>query len=295
MRRAPFTLTSLITLVVIALLATVYAIALSREQGRKHSRVQCASTLRALGSAMKFYAHENRGQWPRAIFDSSSPTPTWGTPYVTNDSLGPADGVSAFVDDAHPLTKYRPAPNDVTAALYLLVTTQDISMDVLTCPSAKQTPMQFGEHRNALHWTNFPGHAAIARHLSYSYANPYYLPPPPPERPTLPANVLGAEHPLLSDMNPGTEILLQLTLQSSPKEMRAGNSLNHRGDGQNIVYADGHVEFADSPFAGVQRDNIYTVNGPERMHRTGPAVIRGVPSGSNDAVMLPARLLLAPK
>ena len=155
--------------------------------------------------------------------------------------------------------------------------------------------MPVGENRNALHWTNFPGDAAIAKHLSYSYANPYYLPPPPPERPTLPANILGSEHPLLSDMNPGTAILLQLTSQGSPKEMRAGNSLNHRGDGQNIVYADGHVEFAETPFAGVQRNNIFTVNSAELKHRNGPAVIRGTPSDANDAVMLPAEKLLKPR
>lgn len=168
-------------------------------------------------------------------------------------------------------------------------------MFVLNCPSSKQTPMQFGENRSALHWTNFPGDGAIANHLSYSYANPYYLPPRRADQPNLPGNFLGSEHPLLSDMNPGTEILHQLTPQSSPKEMRAGNSPNHRGDGQNIVYADGHVEFAANPFAGVQRDNIFTANGPELKHRTGPAVIRGTPSDANDADMLPAVKLLEPK
>ena len=36
------------------------------------------------------------------------------------------------------------------------------------------------------------------------------------------------------------------------------NSNNHRGEGQNVLYRDGHVAWAGSPCAGVNYDNIYT-------------------------------------
>jgi prepilin-type N-terminal cleavage/methylation domain-containing protein len=36
------------------------------------------------------------------------------------------------------------------------------------------------------------------------------------------------------------------------------NSNNHRGDGQNVLYRDGHVAWASSPCVGVGSDNIYT-------------------------------------
>jgi prepilin-type processing-associated H-X9-DG protein len=38
------------------------------------------------------------------------------------------------------------------------------------------------------------------------------------------------------------------------------NSGNHNGDGQNIGYADGHVEWDTNPYIGQQGDNIFTIN-----------------------------------
>jgi len=39
--------------------------------------------------------------------------------------------------------------------------------------------------------------------------------------------------------------------------MKQGNSNNHDEDGQNVLYADGHVEFQQNPFVGVKRDMIF--------------------------------------
>ena len=36
-----------------------------------------------------------------------------------------------------------------------------------------------------------------------------------------------------------------VTLQSSAADMRKANSANHEGDGQNVLFADGHVEFVN--------------------------------------------------
>jgi len=38
------------------------------------------------------------------------------------------------------------------------------------------------------------------------------------------------------------------------------NSGNHNGDGQNVGFADGHVEWVTNPYVGVQGDNIFTFN-----------------------------------
>jgi len=47
--------------------------------------------------------------------------------------------------------------------------------------------------------------------------------------------------------------------QSRQWRWRRYNSPNHRGNGQNVFYADGSVEFAETPLAGVHGDNIYTL------------------------------------
>ena len=45
----------------------------------------------------------------------------------------------------------------------------------------------------------------------------------------------------------------------SPRSaLRLGNSNNHNKLGQNVLYADGRVDFAGSPLVGISGDNIYT-------------------------------------
>ena len=40
--------------------------------------------------------------------------------------------------------------------------------------------------------------------------------------------------------------------------VRAGNSVSHQEDGQNVLYLDSHVAFEKRPFCGIHDDNIYT-------------------------------------
>ena len=56
-------------------------------------RVKCASNLRQLGQAMLLYSNENRGAYPRLVWNKDDPKPVWGTPYEGNPKLGaePAD------------------------------------------------------------------------------------------------------------------------------------------------------------------------------------------------------------
>jgi prepilin-type processing-associated H-X9-DG protein len=77
--------------------------------------------------------------------------------------------------------------------------------------------------------------------------------------------------------------------------MKDANTLNHNGDGQNVLYADGHVEFQNTPFCGMLRnagdssprfrDNIYTYGAGSR---ASPGVgVRGAPADALDSVLLP--------
>jgi prepilin-type processing-associated H-X9-DG protein len=247
----------------------------SNNRGGTNNRVKCASNLRQIGTALMMYGNENRGAYPRTTFvGGTTVTPTWGT----------------GADSSDPFSSTGPAPNDVTAGLYLLLRTQEITSDVFVCPSSNAEKWDFGGGSNtAMKWSNWQGNAGIKRHLSYSYHNPY-------ADDGYSANVdfkrigsISAEFAFAADMNPGTSSgknVLTITSTASAKDMQQANSRNHDADGQNVLFADGHVEFVSNPFVGVNRDMIYA----RRAGATGWASseIRNSPFDMNDSVLLPA-------
>src|SRR5690606_35763839 len=72
---------------------------------------------------------------------------------------------------------------------------------------------------------------------------------------------------IASDINPGIsgggrDNVTLVSTQSTNRDMKMGNSNNHNKDGQNVLYADGSVRFAQTPFAGPADDNIFTAQDP---------------------------------
>jgi hypothetical protein len=290
MRAHRFTLTDCFACVLIVLFAA--GVLLSKDQliNETKARIKCASNLRQIGQAMLLYANENRQSYPRSLADKkdANPKPTWGTPYEGDKQLGPMTGADAFCKDTDPAAKVRPALHDVTAASFLLLRTQDITAGVFTCPSAQRRPFDFGGGTHtAQDWTNWPGNAGLLAHLSYSMQNPYVGPSVIKKgfkwSPMMDANFV-----LAADINPGVDGLLKLTLQSPADELRKGNSVNHNQDGQNVLCGDGHVEFQNQPFAGVNRDNIYTFGRTGQDNpNTGGDGIAGASVSPDDTVLLP--------
>jgi prepilin-type processing-associated H-X9-DG protein len=267
-------------IVVIALLPLLMAGCLmaggrSRETA---NRVKCASNLRQIGQAILLYCNDNGGNYPRTI-------------YVSGPMVAPAWGTGA--EAPNPFKEGGPAPNDVTAALYLLLRTQDITSEVFVCPSSNAERWDFGGGGNtALNWSNWRGKNGIRLNLSYSFQNPYpdQSVEPDPTKPML-TNSISAEFAVAADLNPGLTGgnggVLGLTTTSSARDMKAGNSDNHERDGQNVLYGDGHVEFMQNPFAGVQRDNIYCRRASSTGFAPAPGPIGQSPYDVNDSVLLP--------
>jgi prepilin-type processing-associated H-X9-DG protein len=276
----------LIAFLITLLLATVHRTR-CRSSGSSN-RVKCGSNLRQIGQALLLYANENKGAYPRTIYLPGQPL---------NFQDDPEDGGrerDPFLTSGPKASPHR-RDNDVVAAIFLLVRTQDITPEVFVCPTSDAEKDTYGgiatpaRGASALNKVSF---SSWRKNLSYSYANPY----PSNDAVTNGKYTLdtnrGAEFAVAADLNPGVggnyDVTSPLNEAASQKTMQKANSPNHQGAGQNVLFGDGHVDFVQNPFCGVQRDNIYTVSGSTDGTRTTSKTVVGSPTAAHDSVLLPA-------
>ena len=308
-RHAAFTLVDLLTVMVVCLLMLA---AIGVVQGQLFERqrlVKCAGNLRQIGMAAILYANEQvrTGAFPRTRFDPDT-----------------VDKPAAFTkpNAPHPFKEGAPGPNDVTSAFYLLQRTQEITPDVFVCPSSKAKALKFaraatqeevtegakpdakaadakaggGGKADAVsvaHLSNFPG----PENVSYGYNNPY-----PSKDAVLGGwkfnNSLGPDFVIAADAGPAAEAVAGLTPESPKEAIAKGNSPSHRS-GQNVVYADGHVAFATTPFCGHKRekdgkrDNIYARYRRDAKEKLAGDAVMGPANDPSDSVVLPPSSLNA--
>lgn len=248
-------------LVAIAIMGVLMALLFPTIERARHKAyiVDCAANLQQIGHALQTYANDNHGALPRTGYDPTQPL-TEATGAVSVD----------------PFISTGPQPNDVTASAFLLLRFK-LPPRVMFCPY-NDVHVYEPEPADPLTHSNFTD---VRKNLGYSFANMY------PSTAAVTAGYRWSNHQpadfaLAADLNPGkvdtkNDVLLP-TPKSSRNEMMKANSENHERDGQNVLYADGHVAFSNNPFVGRRGDNIYT---------TADKQITASPLDTNDSVLLP--------
>ncbi|HWB53821.1 MAG TPA: prepilin-type N-terminal cleavage/methylation domain-containing protein [Tepidisphaeraceae bacterium] len=248
-------------LVVIAIIGLLLGLLLPAAEHVRHEAYisDCASNLHQIGEAIWMYENDNGGQFPRTIYQPGDP-PVYGTGASATDPFSPGG----------------PSANDVTAAVYLLRRTEKVPGVIFCCPY-DDVFNYVPDTSTASNHSNF---ANYKMNLGYSFANPYPSQAAADSGYHLTSHI-NSNFPIAADMNPGVDALhnvLNVTPKSLDSLQRKANSENHEEDGQNVLYADGRVEWHKTIFAGINQDNIYS---------TQDGKVNASPTSKDDAVLLP--------
>jgi type II secretory pathway pseudopilin PulG len=211
----------LVVLGIIALLVAILVPMFLHARQRANSH-QCTDNLRQLGQAMFAYASSHRGQFP-----STSPPST-----------------------------AEQAANHVSASMFLLLKQQNLPASLFICPATNGIPDDFGGGLVSSH-SNFTD---ISLNLRYSMQNPYA------SKTALDLGFtwttsLPSDFIIMADLNPAEPSLYERI--PGMKEVLpynvydVCNSANHDRVGQNVLYADGRIEFQTTPNCGIGGDHIY--------------------------------------
>lgn len=269
-----FTMLDLLAVILIVCFLSGVVLSEGVRARESSSRVRCAANLKQIGLAIQLYCNENKGMYPRTLYKAGEPL-TQYTGFECKDPFG---------------KEGTPKLNDMTAAIFLLVRTQDVTTKIFVCPSTDTQQFKYPDQKTAMDYGNFKSE----KNLSYSMINVY------PDKKVVEAGyrtdaTTGAEIAIMADMNPGTVGDFDVTPKTGPKDetaavatMRKANSMNHRGTGQNVLYGDGHAEFKRNSFCGMKHDNIYTVSASTDGSKTTSETIAASPAWECDSVLLPA-------
>lgn len=279
MKKKGFTLVELLVLIAtIALLMGTLIPVLARLRQRAF-RMTCQTNLSQIGRAMLVYGGDYEDPLPRAGGESS----TW-QPKINNWQ-------ATYRWDAFGMNRTDGSGGQasISSSFYLLVKYVELEPKLFVCPRDSGTtefkPAKYGVCDKDLIdlWDFGPN---PTKHCSYSYHmlyGPYAL--------TTASSQSGMA--IAADRNPWIDTpavkardFSLFKWDGNTRQQKAGNAITHKGDGQNVLFVDGHVAFEKRAFCGVNDDNIYTYwDGPD-IQRGAVPVLGSQPADKLDSLLV---------
>lgn len=246
MRKQAFTVIELLVVVTIigALMAILLPnLAAALEQAR---RAQCAANLRGIGQSIKVYSAGNRGKWPSVYKGEDGEA--WGEGWTAEDTEI-ADAIAnegktpeEMKDDDYPYQCNL-------SCWWLLIRKGMSNPNVFVCPSADQSVDE--DIVDYDKWWSFKD----LSNVSYSYQNQL-------DKST--TDNADAEMIVAADVNPFRgDVAEEPSTRAEDRDAMEKeeryrlNSPNHDFEGQNCLYADGHVTWQNTPYCGIGGNNIW--------------------------------------
>ncbi|GJM24459.1 MAG: hypothetical protein DHS20C16_08740 [Phycisphaerae bacterium] len=278
--RKAFTLIELLVVVaIIALLISILLPSLSRAR-ELSKRLVCGTQAKSYGTAVKIYANDNEEHWPTPTFlETSGTVISWrrnppafdiglnSTNVMPCDAAGgPTEATPDRQTESGVLNNAGATTLSVTRAMWMLVRSGEVTPKSFICPSSGD---QIENNQNVDCYYDFES----SKRISYGYQVPFgpfstrgsedvdprmaVFSDHGPYGDDSPSTLMPSNHPDWStDVNdPGKNM--------SPQSWQGFNSPNHggrgTGEGQNVLFGDGHASFHKNPLQGIDNDNIFTL------------------------------------
>ena len=284
MSKRQFTLRDLIIVVAVITIGVILLKRIFFPSPPMPRRSSCASNFRQIFNGLYVYANENDRLFP-----------------IVTPGTGGILGEDRTVNNLRPGAKESPftdlSPTDgrsVSQNLWVLVYYDYATPEVFLCPSSDRKPkgvdLTDGPGEGPEYFVDFPWKPK-GQTISFSFIQPW--------------SWMNDEEMLRRTWSQGAEARLALgadannadrpnykgsTARLTYEELtRYVNSRNHKGEGQNVLYGDGHVQFERSAYVGIDNDNIYTALPEDYEGKAGstPGVLSVRPGSKLDTVLIP--------